>query len=82
MNHSTVDLKKEMHKSLDQLRTLRDEVRVNLHLAGMDAKDEWAKLEPLLMDVERKAAELSDATRTAVDDAVKRLTKLRGSLKK
>jgi hypothetical protein len=82
MNHTAVELKKELHKSLDLLRTLRDEVRVNLHLAGMDAKAEWAKLEPHLADVEKRAGQLGDAARTAVDDAVKRLSSFRASLKK
>ncbi len=80
MSDTTVELKKEIQKSLDLMRTLRDEVRVKLHLASMDAKDEWRKLEPHLADVERAASELTEATRTTVTDAVKRLSKLRSSL--
>ncbi len=46
VSQTTQELKIELHKSLALLSTLRDEVRVTLHLAGMDAKDKWAKLEP------------------------------------
>jgi hypothetical protein len=30
------------------VRRLRDEVRLKLHLAGMDARDRWHALEPVL----------------------------------
>lgn len=33
----------KVHHTLDDLRALRDEIRLNLHLAGMDAKDAWRK---------------------------------------
>src|SRR5207253_11174130 len=35
---TTSDRKMNLNKSLEQLQTLRDEVRVKLHLAGLDAK--------------------------------------------
>ena len=80
MSQTTTELKNELKTSIELLRALRDEVRVQLHLAGMDAKDQWKKLEPHLENVERAAAEVSDASREAVTDAVKRLEKLRASL--
>lgn len=80
MSQTTQELSKEMKKSLDHMRTLRDEVRVRLHLAGMDAKDEWQKLEPYLADVERAASDLSESARVALSEAIQRLTKLRSSL--
>lgn len=80
MSKTTDELKHEVTKSLDLLKTLRDEVRVRLHLGGMDIKDEWAKLEPHLADVEKRAVELSDASKSALTDALQRLKKLRASL--
>jgi hypothetical protein len=80
MSQTTTELKKEIQKSIGLMRTLRDEVRVKLHLASMDAKDEWRKLEPHLAEVEKAADDLSEATRTAVTEAVKKLQKLRSSL--
>jgi|HubBroStandDraft_2_1064218.scaffolds.fasta_scaffold1378863_1 hypothetical protein len=80
-NPTATDLKDEIKKGLDYLRTLRDEVRVKVHLAGMDAKDEWnKKLEPHLFDVEQKAVEASDASRHALTEAVEKLKKFRDSL--
>ncbi len=46
MGNITSELKSDLNKSLESLQTLRDEIRVRLHLAGMDAKDAWDKLEP------------------------------------
>ncbi len=75
------DLNSELKKNLTQLQTLRDEVRVRLHLASMDLKDQWNKLEPHLLDVEKKAVEASEASRTMLHDAVKKLEKFSASLK-
>jgi hypothetical protein len=81
MNDAKAELKKELAKGVTRLQTLRDEVRVRLHLAGMDLKDQWNKLEPHLEEVEKKAEEVSDDARTAVAEAVKKLEKLRASLR-
>jgi len=54
MAEMKTELKKELEKNLNLLHTLRDEVRVRLHLAGMDLKEQWNKLEPHLEDAEKK----------------------------
>ncbi len=38
----------------DDVRRLADEVRLKLHLAGMEAKDRWGKLEPQILELEQK----------------------------
>lgn len=43
-----------------ELRRIADQIRVKVHLAGMDAKDAWAKLEPRLHKYERKAETTAD----------------------
>lgn len=80
--HTTTaaDLKHEIQKNLKQLRAMAEDVRVRLHLAGMDAKEEWDKLEPRLAEVERTAGEFTEATRNAASELVKRLTKLKSKL--
>jgi hypothetical protein len=82
MNRTTQDLKSELERSAGLLRTLRDEVRVQLHLGGMEIKAEWNRLEPRLEDVlQRAARDASDATRTAVDEMTAAVRKLRESLR-
>ena len=80
MSDTASELKNELKKGLSHLQTLRDEVRVRLHLASMDLKDQWNKLEPHLADVEKKAVDASEASRTLIHDAVKKLEKFRDSL--
>lgn len=53
---------------LENLRRLRDEIRLDIHLAGMEARERWQKLEPLVFDAERLAGEVGDAARRAVDE--------------
>lgn len=80
MTDTTAELTKEIKKSLALLQTLRDEVRVKLHLAGMDMKSEWKKLEPRLEKVEHAAQEITHASQAAVVEAVKALKKFSASL--
>jgi len=80
MSQTTTELKNEVKKSLELLQTLRDEVRVKLHLASMDIKDQWTKLEPHLQKVEKAAEEATEASRAGLADAVKQIKKLHHSL--
>ena len=76
-----LDLKNEMKKGVDLLKTLRDEIKVKLHLAGMDAKDQWSKLEPELSKVERAAEQATESSKKLMDEALSRLKSLRDSLR-
>lgn len=39
------DLTNDLKQDLDKLLTLRDEVRVRLHLCNQEAKEKWSTLE-------------------------------------
>jgi len=47
-----------------EILRIADEIRVRIHLAGMEAKDAWAKLEPKVTEfqskVEKVAGQASD----------------------
>jgi hypothetical protein len=69
-------LKTPLETSIDQaltdLETVADEIRVKLHLAGMDANATWNdKLEPRLFEARAHAREAKDASKAAVEQAVK-----------
>jgi hypothetical protein len=66
-----------MQEKLAQLATLRDEIRVDLHLAGMDARDGWARLEPRVLEAERLVEDVSDISRHALNDVVERVREFR-----
>jgi hypothetical protein len=80
MNPTTTELKKEFEESLASLRTMRDEIRVKVHLAGMEAKEQWRQLEPHLAEIEQAAVQVTETTRAAMEDAVRRLRTFLDSL--
>jgi CBS domain-containing protein len=57
------DIRDLVQNSLAALRTLRDEIRVDLNLAGKEARDRWRRLEARLQAAETYAR---DARREAV----------------
>ena len=81
MSDTKRPLKDEVKKNLENLQTLRDEVRVKIHLAGMELKNQWTKLEPRLDEVEKAAHDITESSRAALADAIKRLEQLRESLR-
>ncbi|HEX2882506.1 MAG TPA: hypothetical protein VHO25_23455 [Polyangiaceae bacterium] len=66
------EMKTEAHEALEKIRTLRDELRVQLHLGGMDAKQRWDKLEEDFKRVQLAAKDASEtslhALRVALED--------------
>lgn len=81
MNETSRQMRTEMEANVEQLRALRDDVRLKLHLAKMDAKDRWRELEPRVTAALDQAARSSSAvSRQVVTDAIHALEKLRDSL--
>ena len=73
------DFNHETQALLSKLDTLRDEAKVKLHLAGLELKSEWNKLEPELDKVRDAAKDATDTTKKALEDGV---SKLEGLLKR
>jgi len=65
---STESLRAEGTELLAKLRTERDELRVRVHLAGAEAREEWEKLEPRLAELEARAAQVGEAAGAAAKD--------------
>jgi hypothetical protein len=65
--------------SLDEIRAIADEVRVKVHLASLEARDTWEKLEPQLVQLERAAA---DKGRDAVAAVGQLVNDVGGALRK
>ncbi len=55
-----MDLKQEFSSLVETLKTERDELQLKLHLASMEAKEEFEKLDEKWDAVAEKAAELAD----------------------
>lgn len=70
----------QVDEVLDELQRTADEIRVNVHLGGMDAKDAWRKLEPKLADAKAHAKNATDASMLALREIAKAFRDLRASL--
>lgn len=59
--------KEEVESSIfDRITTLRDEVKLQLHLASLDAKKEWdEKIEPRVLELEDAAKNFTESSPAA-----------------
>jgi hypothetical protein len=68
------EIKHEVDKNIEKLATLRDEVKVRLHLASLDAKKEWDdKLAPRVADMEQSAKNITEASRGTMKELIARV---------
>jgi len=78
-------LKQDLEDTRNDLRQAADEIRVKLHLAGMDAKDAWEEIQPRIDDFERrfdeKADEVSEELKALGSDIKQRLLNIKAKLK-
>jgi len=74
-------LKQDWENVFKGLRAIRDDLKVRAHLASLDLKDEWAKLEPRFDEAEKYANVISDATLGAARDLLHRAKSLSDKLK-
>ena len=56
------DIRKQIGDTLAQLKRERDELRVQMQLAKMEAGDEWKIIESRLVKLEAKAKNIGSAT--------------------
>lgn len=74
-NQDTLD------KIYEDLKRLRDEIGLNLHLAGMEVRDQWNQLDSewsnwthqLAKDLDAKAEEVDESLREAGGDDLRKL---------
>ena len=60
--------KEDLNEFVENLKTQRDELRVKMHLAAADAKDQWEELEGKWEHFEAKAKQVSDQAAEASKD--------------
>ena len=77
MSEVSDELKKELKKTVDLLKTMRDEIKVKLHLAGQEAKDRWQKIEP---EIEKAGNEVAKTSKATVEELVTRVKEFKKDL--
>lgn len=71
-------VKTQIKTSLQNLAALRDEIRLQLHLAGMDAKQNWEEiLEPQIEDANKLAEDATAISQKAIEDVIARVKSFR-----
>lgn len=86
------ELKQKLSKELAELQTMRDELKVKLHLAAADARDQWDALERKWERAQEELArvgnhakepleEIGSATRGLVDELKKGYARVKEQLK-
>jgi ElaB/YqjD/DUF883 family membrane-anchored ribosome-binding protein len=74
-------LETSVQQVLVDLEKVADEIRVKLNLAGKDANTAWnERLEPRLFEAREHAREAKDASKAAIEEAVKAFKEFAGSL--
>lgn len=78
---NTTDIKAEVEKNFNKLVGLRDDVKVRLHLASLDAKQEWDdKIAPYVLDAETAAKNIGETSKAKIDDAIAKVEHFLGKL--
>jgi hypothetical protein len=68
----SAELKNELNRNLDRLAALRDEAKLHLHLATLDAKQEWNdNLEPKIGELQSNALQLGSTSKEMVQEVLK-----------
>jgi len=65
-----MDMKQEFEHLVEKLKVERDEINLKLHLASMEAKDEFKKAEKQWTIVKAKASEIADTTKENSHEAM------------
>ncbi len=66
----TMSLQDDIQELMDTLKKQRDEISLKVHLASMDAKEEWEKAETNWGKFSAKAGEIYDDTVETTDELI------------
>ena len=74
-------IRQQLGDAMNQIEALADEIRVQLDLAGKDARDTWEqKLEPKLFEAREHARAAQRASKTAIEETLEAFQKFKKSL--
>ncbi|PKM35279.1 MAG: hypothetical protein CVV06_17135 [Gammaproteobacteria bacterium HGW-Gammaproteobacteria-10] len=65
-----MDLLKDLESLSEKIKQQRDEIAVQLNLAGKEAKDEWEHAEQKWTDLKHKAEEIKDDTKDTTEELI------------
>ena len=75
------ELKKTVEKTIEELKTQRDELEVQVHLGALEAKDEYEKAKHQFDDMLNRYAPVKDAVGESAENVWESLTLLGDEIK-
>ncbi len=79
--HANDQLKTDSKKLLNDIHNLSVDVRSRLKDAKKELAAEWARLDPLVMDAEKKYATANEASKLGLQELLMSVKHLRDSMK-
>jgi hypothetical protein len=67
--------------AFEELKKIRDEIKLKIHLASMDVRDAFEKLEPKVKDLERQVASAGAAASREVEAGIQKAKEALGHIK-
>lgn len=61
-------LRDRVHEEVQELKAMRDELRVQMHLSKLEARELWDELEGRWQHVESKAEQVGHASQETAED--------------
>lgn len=65
-----MNITEDITKLFDELKHQRDEIQLQLHLANMEVKEEWEKVELKWPEFERQLQEMADDTKETSQEII------------
>ena len=66
-----MSMQSELEEITDKLKQQRDEINLKMHLAGMEAKEEWGNAETKWDELKSKIDEIADDAKDTGEEFVK-----------
>ena len=76
------DLGDKVQAKLAELKTLKDQIKVNVHLASMQLREEWKKLEARLPDTTAVGDQLKGKAADTLDRLTQELQEFSAKLRR
>lgn len=65
-----MEIKEEFNKLVEKLKTERDEINLKIHLASLEAQDEYKEAEKKWQKLKSKASQVADDTVDTTEDFI------------
>jgi SMC interacting uncharacterized protein involved in chromosome segregation len=73
------DVKEQFEKRWERMRAARDQLRLEVNLARLEAKKRWKELGSRVQDVQKLAADVTQVSRRALSEIAQKVSEFRSA---